>query len=178
MNWKKNKFKLLSILSLGLVAGTALAFSYTYSSYVIMDKIDQQVGYQGKLDKTIYFNANIWDKDGAEFYIYCYNANSNVWVNSYKFITPTINVGGNDIAFSLFLFHFDDSTYTGFNFVRINPNGQNAPSWEAAWNQTGNITSSYYNNYNYYCIDSWGDNNYIPSTNNLVVSNGELVFSN
>ena len=87
--------------------------------------------------------------------MYCYDSSDpskNTWVAQCAHMTPTI--GGN--ATNLYVFRFDSTKYTNYNFVRFNPNGSTVPGWGwdngSTWNATASIPFNSYT-YNYYKIN-------------------------
>lgn len=174
----KKKPLLFALLGISSVVSLSLNVA-TFAKYALMDQVTQQIGYQGKTKKTIYINPNIWEKDQAEFFIYCYNTSTsaNKWITSSKYITPEIN----DITFSMYVFQFDDVNYDGFNIVRLKPStaegydsGNDGMNWNNKWNQTDDISLNA--NINYYCINGWGTTYSTYETNHLSVVNNQLVF--
>ena len=150
---------------------TPTGIGLTLAIYKTGADIDQQTGYLGKFDQeSIFFNANIWEKDNALFYLY--NNNANKWIAPTKTINPTID----ETTFTLYVFILENPSAIDrsgtLTFMRVNPNGAHVPSDgevvssgafvlsyftetnKTVWNQTDNFT--YDRAYNYYCIPTNG----------------------
>lgn len=163
----KRKLLLLSLSTISVVA-LSLGVTITYANYKTAAAINQQTGYQGKLNQTsIFLNANIWEVDDAVFYMY--DDREDLWHLPEKTIYPTIE----GVNLTLYVFVMNGLIVDGVNivFARVNPNGAHVPvdgentGWyfednpKTIWNQTDNITytqmyadSKYYN---YYCVNGW-----------------------
>jgi len=89
----------------------------------------------------LYLNTGgslLWNKDGARFYVYTFNAAT---TGAWPGLNMTLVTG--DIYYASV-----PSGFTGLNFARINP------SDGSTWNQTGDLTFS--SSFNLYTITGWG----------------------
>ena len=92
--------------------------------------------------KTLYLAPGVWNTDGAKFAIYYFNNETdNGW--SEFMSSADANTVKADIP----------DTYGSVIFVRLNGEAS-APSWEAKWNQTEDLSLSGDNNL--YTISDWG----------------------
>ena len=167
----RKKYLVPSLLLTSVVTA-AVSISTTFAAYKAVANISQTTGYQGKLDQeSIFFNANIWELDGALFFI-CNNYTQK-WIAPSKVINPTIN----GTTFTLYVFILENPSRVAsadnntLAFMRINPDGENVPvdgqavgnnfvsdyftsTPQTVWNQTDNF--AYDQRYNYYIIPTNG----------------------
>ena len=150
-------FTTIGILTLGVI-GTGVGL--TVAKYTSSKKANQAIGYQGKLtEASIFFNANIWDIDGAIMYLYAYDNDNpstvNAWIQPTRVINPTID----SVTFNMYIFRYDPAVYDHFNFVRVNPSGPAIGTWDwtnhTVWNCTKPIEFTESTTVNYYCIEKW-----------------------
>ena len=102
--------------------------------------------------KTIYLNAGgsaLWDQGGAVFFVHSWGGTTAA--SSVKMNLVGVGVYGAEIA--------DDRT--GCVFVRM-PKGSTSVDWDAAWNQTNDLT--FQSGKNCYQITGWGEGEGAKST--------------
>ena len=185
---KSRKVMLIGCLSAISVFALALS-SIALAKYIEYKKTDQSAyGLGGERMVSLFFNANIWkegkDSEGnivdANYYIYVWNTASPETTRATLIpsahVTPT--VGGT--AMDLYVFEFDSTTLNSFIFLRWDP--EIVPSTDLEhgsghgnWNQT--TDQAFDANYNYYCIDAWGDGNPATAdpTRNKIIKNGSTL---
>ena len=198
-----NKRFLLVIGLSSLALSIGLGFGVSFAAFTAYQKVDQQIGYQGLRDKTMFlevYNGGTWnnqttnwdgdlDPEGthAVYYMYAFDEyhsdHTYTWLAG-RVVTPS---SGSLNGHYLIAFQLPSLTYNSFNFVRFNPNGPSVPSWNrddnSLWDQTSKIT--YSSSTNYYavnCLDRTGNDGYGHSTagirarGKVTVSNGNLVL--
>ena len=182
------------------VAGLVLAtFStVTLAKYITTKKTQQAAwGLGGERMTSIFFNANVWtqgkDSSGkivdAAFYMYVWNAT--IGSSSAETLIPSAHINPviNNVAMDLYVFEFDTTKKDHFLFLRWNPEVPVSTDiahgeGKGNWNQTDDL--EYDEDYNYYCIDSWGTSasaeepaQATPNTNKIVknLSTGILTWA-
>ena len=176
---KQLKHKIyLGLASISLIVASA-GVGITFAKYNAVKDVSQIVGYQGKLNQaSIFLNANVWEKDKAIYYIFMRDP-----VNQYLSPVRTINPTINNITFTMYVFVIENPEGKTFEFLRMNPDGANVPSYDtgSCWNHTDAIT--YSSSANYYCINTYdngmGYHNSGYETPRLldVNNNGDLYFA-
>ncbi len=122
---KKNKLILTVSLTISAIAVCTTAGVISYANYQAAEMITQQIGYSGRLEqKSIFFNADIWEASNPTIYMYKSDNGSTNWefVSESRTITPTINTG-TDVQFKMHIFTLEKpvSGTTKFKFYRIDP---------------------------------------------------------
>ena len=159
-------FTSIGVLSLGLV-GTGVGVSL--AAFAAIDRVPQRIGSNGIFNdtkKTIFLNpngrddGNSWGSSDPKFYMYVFHRERNAqnkdvdtdftWISSSMTLDTTI--GGTHFIMPVFV--FDQTHFTHFGFVRMDPESNSIPSWTAKWTQTGDISFSSYSSKNYYVIKS------------------------
>lgn len=144
------KKKILLLTLLGLTAiGTSFA-SVSYALFASSVRIDQGIGSDGVVKKSIYLCPNIWEVDSPLYVMHVYNSTNDIWTNLLP--TKTVSITVSSISMECKVFLFDSVIYNSFVFYRENP------SDESIWNQTDDIVNWDGSN-NVYRIINW-DNGY------------------
>ena len=175
---RKNKLALFA-LSILCVGSAVTSVGATFAGFSAKALLSATVGSNGVTDNifTIYFNANIWDKDDPIYFMKRYSSEDGtklMWIPVSKVISPRIN----DVNFEFSIFQYDTTLSVGgktldtFIFVRMSPDGANIPTaysttdlsasvWSGSdnpktvWNKSKVITHN--STYSYYCIDGWDE---------------------